>query len=161
MPLNGGERGLSEYLQTIFDKFELRVHKEYHYTQDGLWAKIEDGRVRVGLSDYLQRTAGDVAFVEVVRQGSVVERQTEFGTLETAKTTVSLLSPISGTIDQVNGIVSEKPELVNSDPYGEGWLVILAPRSLEDDLKALMNADQYFELMLKKLETEHKKLEAR
>jgi len=152
---------VSEYLQTVFDKFELRVHKEYHYTEDGLWAKIEAGRVRVGLSDFSQRTGGDVAFVEVVRQGSAVERQAEFGTLETAKTTVSLLSPISGTIDQVNGILSEKPELVNSDPYGEGWLAILAPRNLEDDFKALMNADEYFELMLKKLETEHEKLEVR
>jgi glycine cleavage system H protein len=152
---------LNEYLQTVFDKFDLRVHKEYHYTEDGLWAKIEAGRVRVGLSDYLQRTGGDVAFVEVVRQGSVVERQAEFGTLETAKTTVSLFSPISGTIEQINGILSEKPELVNSDPYGEGWVAILAPRSLEDDLKTLMNADQYFELMIKKLKTEHKKLEAR
>jgi glycine cleavage system H protein len=152
---------LSEYLQTVFDKFELRVHKEYHYTQDGLWAKIEAGRVRVGLSDYLQRTGGDVAFVEVLKQGSVVERQAEFGTLETAKTTVSLLSPISGTIEQANGMLSEKPELVNSDPYGEGWLVIMAPRNLEDDLKTLTNANQYFELMLKKLEREHEKLEAR
>ena len=152
---------MSEYLQTVFDKFELRVHKEYHYTEDGLWAKIEDDRVRVGVSDYLQRTGGDVAFVEVVRQGSTIEKQAEFGTLETAKTTVSLLSPISGTIEQLNGILSEKPELVNSDPYGEGWLVILAPRNLEDDLKTLMNADQYFKLMLNKLETENKKLESR
>ena len=152
---------MSEYLQTVFDKFELRVRKGYYYTEDGLWISMEEGRVRVGVSDYVQRTRGDVAFVEVVRQGSAVERQAEFGTLETAKTTVSLLSPISGTIEQVNGILSEKPELVNSDPYGEGWLVILAPGKLEDDLKTLMNADQYFELMLKKLETEHKKLEVR
>ena len=152
---------MSEYLETVFDKFEIRVHKGYHYTQDGLWARIEAGRLRVGVSDYLQRTGGDVAFVEVVRQSSTIERQAEFGTLETAKTTVSLLSPISGTIEQVNGALSEKPELVNSDPYGEGWLVILAPRNLEDELKTLMNADQYFELMLRKLETEHKKLEVR
>ena len=152
---------MSEYLETVFDKFALRVHKEYHYTEDGLWVKIEASKVRVGVSDYLQRTGGDVAFVEVVRQSSTIERQAEFGTLETTKTTVSLLSPISGTIEQVNGALSEKPELVNSDPYGEGWLVILVPRNLEDDLKTLMNADQYFKLMLKKLETEHEKLEAR
>jgi glycine cleavage system H protein len=152
---------VSEYLQTVFDKFELRVHKECRYTEDGLWLKIEDGRVRVGVSDYLQRTGGDVAFVEVVSQGSTIERQAEFGTLETAKTTVSLPSPVSGTIKQVNGALSEKPELVNSDPYGEGWLVILVPRNLEDELKTLMNADQYFELMLKRLETEHEKLEVR
>lgn len=152
---------MSEYLSTTFDKFELRVRKGYYYTEDGLWISMEEGRVRVGVSDYVQRTGGDVAFVEVVRQGSAVKRQEEFGTLETAKTTVSLLSPISGTTEKVNGILSEKPELVNSDPYGEGWLVILAPRNLEDGLKALMSADQYFELMLTKLETEHKKLELR
>ena len=151
---------MSEYLQTVFEKFELRVHKEYHYTEDGLWAKIEASRVRVGVSDYLQRTGGDVAFVELVKPGSTVQKQTEIGTLETAKTTVSLLSPISGTVEGVNGMLSEKPELVNSDPYAEGWLIILTPHSLEDDLKSLMSADDYFQLMLKKLETEHEKLES-
>jgi len=122
---------------------------------------MEEGRVRVGVSDYVQRTGGDVAFVELLKLGSTVERQREFGTLETAKTTVSLLSPMSGTVEEANGRLVEKPELVNSDPYGEGWLVTLAPRKLENELKALMSADGYFELMLKKLETEHKKLEVR
>jgi glycine cleavage system H protein len=152
---------LSEYLSTTFDKFELRVRKGYCYTEDGLWISMEEGRVRVGVSDYVQRTGGDVAFVELLKPGSTVERQREFGTLETAKTTVSLLSPMSGTVEEANGRLVEKPELVNSDPYGEGWLVTLAPRKLENELKTLMSADGYFELMLKKLETEHKKLEVR
>jgi glycine cleavage system H protein len=152
---------LSEYLSTTFDKFELRVRKGYYYTEDGLWISMEEGRVRVGVSDYVQRTGGDVAFVELLKPGSTVERQREFGTLETAKTTVSLLSPMSGTVEEANGRLVEKPELVNSDPYGEGWLVTLAPWKLENELKTLMSADGYFELMLKKLETEHKKLEAR
>jgi glycine cleavage system H protein len=152
---------LSEYLSTTFDKFELRVRRGYYYTEDGLWISMEEGRVRVGVSDYVQRTGGDVAFVELLKPGSTVERQREFGTLETAKTTVSLLSPMSGTVEEANGRLVEKPELVNSDPYGEGWLVTLAPRKLENELKTLMSADGYFELMLKKLETEHKKLEVR
>jgi glycine cleavage system H protein len=152
---------LSEYLSTTFDKFELRVREGYSYTEDGLWISVEEGRVRVGVSDYVQRTGGDVAFVELLKPGSTVERQREFGTLETAKTTVSLLSPMSGTVEEANGRLVEKPELVNSDPYGEGWLVTLAPRKLENELKTLMSADGYFELMLKKLETEHKKLEVR
>lgn len=122
---------------------------------------MESVRVKVGVTDYLQRTGGDVAFVELVKQGSTVKRQAEIGTLETAKTTVSLLSPISGTIEEVNGMLAEKPELVNSDPYGDGWLVILAPSNLEDDLKTLMGAEDYFKLMLKKLGNEHKKLESR
>jgi len=152
---------LSDYLQTVFDKFELRVRKGYCYTEDGLWISMEEGRVRVGVSDYVQRTGGDVAFVELLKPGSTVERQGEFGTLETAKTTVSLLSPMSGTVEEANGRLVEKPELVNSDPYGEGWLVTLAPRKLENELKTLMSADGYFELMLTKLETEHEKLEVR
>jgi len=152
---------LSDYLQTVFDKFELRVRKGYCYTEDGLWISMEEGRIRVGVSDYVQRTGGDVAFVELLKPGSAVERQAEFGTLETAKTTVSLLSPMSGTVEEANGRLGEKPELVNSDPYGEGWLVTLAPRNLENDVKTLMSADGYFELMLKKLETEHRKLESR
>lgn len=151
---------MSEYLRTVYDKFELRVHKEYHYSEDGVWVKIEASSVRIGVSDYLQKTIGDVAFVEVVKQGSVIKRQSEIGTIDSAKTTVSLPSPVSGTVEQVNGALSEKPELVNSDPYGEGWLVVLAPRNLEDDLKTLMNADQYFEQMLKNLE-EKRKLEVR
>ena len=152
---------MSEYLQTVFDKFELRVRKGYYYTEDGIWANLEGTRVRLGVSDYTQRTGGDAAFVELVREGTAVERQAEIGTLETSKTTVSLHSPISGTMEQTNATLLNKPELVNSDPYGDGWLAILLPSNLEDDLKALMSADGYFRLMLRNLETEHKKLESK
>lgn len=151
---------MSEYLRTVYGKFELRVHKEYHYSEDGVWVKIEASRVRVGVSDYLQKTIGDVAFVDVVKQGSAIEREFEIGTIDSAKTTVSLPSPMSGRVEQVNGALSEKPELVNSDPYGEGWFVVLTPRNLEDDLEMLMNANQYFQQMLKSLE-EKKKLDVR
>lgn len=152
---------MSQYLQTIFDKFELRVRKGYYYTEDGVWVSVEKGRIRVGVSDYLQRTGGDVAFVEVVKPGSPVRKQGEMGTIETAKTTVPLLSPVSGAVEEINDILADKPELVNSDPYGEGWLAVISPCNLDDDLKTLMSADSYFELMLKKLEMEHEKLESR
>lgn len=152
---------MSEYLQTVFDKFELRVRKGYYYCEDGIWARVEGTKVRIGVTDYTQRTGGDVAFVDLVREGTAVERHAEIGTLETAKTTVSLQSPISGTVEQTNATLVDKPELVNSDPYGGGWLAMLMPRYLEDDLKALMSAEEYFQRMLKKLETEHKKLESR
>jgi glycine cleavage system H protein len=152
---------LSEYLQTVFDKFELRVRKGYYYTEDGVWASVEGTKVRIGVTDYAQKTGGDVAFVDLVREGTAVERQAEIGTLETAKTTISLHSPISGTVEQTNATLVGKPELVNSDPYGDGWLAILVPSNLEDDLKALMSAEEYFQLMLEKLETEHEKLESR
>lgn len=151
---------MTDYLQTVFDKFELRVRRGYYYTQEGIWSSVERTRARIGVTDYAQRTGGDVAFVELAKEGSKVERQEQIGTLETAKATISLLCPFSGTVEQVNAVVSEKPELVNSDPYGEGWLLVLAPQHLEDDLKTLMSAEDYFELMLKNLESERKKLEA-
>jgi glycine cleavage system H protein len=152
---------LSEYLTTTFDKFELRVRKGFYYTKDDLWVSIENGKVKVGVSDYLQKTSGDVAFVEVAKPGSTVEKDKEFGTMESAKTTVELLSPLSGRLDEANTKLSGSPELVNSDPYGEGWLVIIAPHNIEFDRASLLSADEYFKLMLEKLQSEHDKLESR
>lgn len=151
---------MSEYLTTVFDKFELRVRMGYHYSEDDIWAKVEKIGIRLGVTDYLQRTSGDMAFVELVKRGLTVERKAELGTLETAKTTVSLLSPTSGTVEEVNTALAQKPELVNMDPYGEGWLVVLSPHRFDEDLNTLMSAGEYFEMMLKKLKTEHQRLES-
>jgi glycine cleavage system H protein len=152
---------LSEYLRTTFDKFELRVRIGFCYTNDDLWASVENMKVRVGIGDYLQKTSGDVAFVEVAKPGSIVEKGKEFGTMESAKATVALLSPVSGRIDEANDKLAGKPELVNSDPYGEGWLVIITPSNLEHERKSLLSAEDYYKLMLGKLQSEHGKLESR
>lgn len=152
---------MSEYLRTVFDKFELRVRKGLYYTRDDLWVSVENGKVKVGVSDYLQKTSGDVAFVEVAKPGSTVEKGKEFGTIESAKTTIALLSPLSGIVDEANSNLSGKPELVNSDPYEEGWLVNIVPRNFEDARTALLSAEDYYKLMLQKLQSEHGKLEAR
>jgi glycine cleavage system H protein len=152
---------MSEYIRTTFDKFELRIRKGFYYTGDGIWINRENGKVRVGVSDYLQKTSGDVAFIDLAERGSTIERGKEFGTIESAKTTVALLSPISSEIDGTNGRLAEKPELVNSDPYGKGWLVVITPRNLEDDLRLLLSAEDYYKLMIEKLQSEHGKLESR
>jgi len=152
---------LSEYLRTIFDKFELRVRIGFYYTRDDLWVSIENGKIRVGVSDYLQKTSGDVAFIEVPKPGSILEKGKEFGTMESAKTTVALLSPVSGKIDEANDNLAGKPELVNSDPYGEGWLVLITPHNLEDDRTSLSSAEDYYKLMLERLQSEHEKLESK
>ncbi len=152
---------MSEYLLTTYDKFELRVRKGFYYTNDDVWVNVENGKAKVGVSDYLQKTSGDVAFIEVAKPGSTVETGKEFGTIESAKTTVALLSPLSGTLDETNSRLTGSPELVNSDPYGEGWLVILTPSNLDDEMRALLSADDYYKLMLQKLQTEHEKLESR
>lgn len=152
---------MSEYLTTTYDKFELRVRKGLYYTKDDLWVSVENGKAKVGVSDYLQKTSGDVAFIECAKPGSTVEKGKEFATIESAKTTVALLSPMSGKLDETNGTLTGKPELVNSDPYGEGWLVVITPRNLEDDRTSLLSAEDYYKLMLEKLQSEHGKLESR
>jgi len=152
---------LSEYLRTVFDKFELQVRKGFYYTRDDLWVSLENGKAKIGVTDYLQKTSGDVAFIEVAKPGSTVEKGKEFGTMESAKTTVALASPLSGELEEMNSNLTGKPELINSEPYGEGWLVIIKPRNLENDRTSLLSAEDYFNLMLEKLRIEHGKLENR
>jgi glycine cleavage system H protein len=152
---------LIEYLRTVYDKFELRVRKDYSYARDGIWVNIENRKAKIGMTDYLQRTSGDLAFIELAKLGSTVEKGETFGTAESAKTTVELCSPVSGTIDESNSKITETPELVNSDPYGEGWLVIVAPRKLENDRASLLSAEDYYDLMLELLQDRHEGLEAR
>jgi len=152
---------LSEYFQTVFDKFELRVRKDYRYTKDDLWVHVEDGKARIGVTDYLQRTSGDVAFIEVAKSGTTIEKSREFGTIESAKTTVALLSPVSGTVEEVNSKLAEKPELINSDPYGDGWLVAVSLPDPTDTSSSLLSAEDYYQLMLEKLQSEQGNLESR
>ena len=149
---------MSEYLQAVVDKFEFRVRKGYYYTRDDLWVSPEGARVRIGVTDYLQRTVGDVGFVEIAKPFSTIEKQAEIGTLETAKTTISLLSPISGQIQEVNEKLAERPELVNSDPYGEGWLALIVSHDPENELKSLLSAEDCFKLMLERLRDQREKL---
>lgn len=152
---------MNEYYRTVYDKFELLVREGFYYTMDDLWVSIENDQAKIGVSDYLQKTSGDVAFIEVAKPGSTVQKGKELGTMESAKTTVALLSPFSGTLDEANSKLTGSPELVNSDPYGEGWLVILKPSNLEDDRSSLLSADDYFKLMLEKLQSEREKLESK
>jgi glycine cleavage system H protein len=93
----------------------------------------------------------------VASLGSTIVRGKEFGTVESAKTTIALFSPASGKVVETNANLAEKPELINSDPYGEGWLTIIAPRNLNDDLRLLLNAEGYYKLMLRKLHGEYEK----
>ncbi len=152
---------MSEYLRTTVDKFELRVRKGFYYTKDDLWVSLENGNARVGVSDYLQKTSGDVAFIEVAKTGSTVEKGKEFGTIESAKTTIELVSPLAGEVSEANDVLIQTPELVNSDPYGEGWLAIISPRNLQEDVRSFLSAEDYYRLMLEKLQAERGKLESR
>ena len=105
------------------------------------WAKIEDGKVRVGVDDFAQKQAGELKFIRLFPTGKEVKQGARFGTLETAKWVGPILSPVSGKIAQVNDEVLNKPPLVNEDPYGKGWMVVIEPSDLEDDLTRLVKGD--------------------
>ena len=117
----------------------LFYHKEY------LWAKKEDGKVRVGMIDFAQKQLHDIVFVELPSIGDTITQNEPFGTLESVKAVSDLIAPISGTIETVNEELESKPELLNEDPYGEGWILIVTPTNLDSDLKTLLNFDEAVE----------------
>ena len=111
----------------------LYFHKEY------LWAKVENGKVKIGVSDYAQKQLHDIVFVELPSAGDTITQNEPFGTLESVKAVSDLVAPVSGTIETVNEELESKPELINEDPYGEGWVITVAPTNLDADLKEIMN----------------------
>ncbi len=120
------------------------VDKDLHYwPQDTAhsWAKNEDGKIRVGVDDFAQKQAGELKFMRLFPAGKKVKQGKRFGTLETAKWVGPLLSPVSGTIVEANQAVLDNPTLVNEDPYGDGWLVIIEPSDLDDDMTRLVKGD--------------------
>jgi glycine cleavage system H protein len=144
--------------QIKVDKWTFRVPKNLVYNENDCWAKIEGDTAKVGITDFLQSMASDIIFVEFKDIGSKVEQFDEVASFESVKTVLDLISPIGGTIERVNEKLSERPDLVNQDPYGEGWFAIMKLKNFENDRENLLNADEYFEVLKRKVEAERKKL---
>lgn len=147
----------TEYLETTVDKFVFKVKRGCWYSENGVWVQLEDGMARVGLTDYVQQSSGDMAFVEVQPAGTVLHQGDELANIETVKVTVSMPSPVSGTIRQVNEELDASPELVNQDPYGAGWLALIELRDWEADKATLLEAERYLEVMRGQAEEEARK----
>jgi len=99
--------------------------EDLRYTKEHEWARDEDGRWRVGITDYAQGSLGDVVYVDLPAVGSTVTEGQPFGEVESTKSVSDLFAPVTGTIVDRNGDLEERPELVNADPYGDGWMVII------------------------------------
>ena len=113
------------------------------YTKEHEWTREEgDGRVRVGITDYAQDALGDVVYVDIPETGTQVKAGQPFGEVESTKSVSDVYSPVSGTVIERNGALEDTPELVNRDPYGEGWIVAI---ELADpsELVKLLDADAY------------------
>lgn len=149
---------MSEFLEATVDKFTFKVATDRLYTGDHLWLKMEEGLVSIGLTDYLQQTAGDVAFAEPEAEGTVLTAGDILGSIETMKTTLDVPSPVEGVIKTVNPRLEDEPEVVNQDPYGEGWLVQLEVNDWEAVHKTLLDPQAYLERMKVEAEEEAKKV---
>ncbi len=122
------------------------VIPDLRFAQDHEWAKLEDGRVRVGISDYAQDQLGDVVYVELPQVGETFGQGAVFGVVESVKAVSELYMPVGGRILAVNEKLEKAPELVNTDPYGDGWMVVVEPVDL-GQLDALMNSAQYLAVL--------------
>ncbi|GAB4410068.1 MAG: glycine cleavage system protein GcvH [Anaerolineae bacterium] len=149
---------MPDYLETTVDKFIFKVATDRHYTAEGLWALAEGNRVRIGMTDFLQQRSGDIAFAEVQPAGTILKVGDEVAVIETIKVNVSLASPVSGTIVAVNPALELSPEVINQDPYGEGWLVIVEADNWPAERDNLLDAQAYFEVMKRQAEEEASQL---
>jgi len=123
--------------------------KEYKYTQEHEWICPESGdKGRVGITDYAQSQLGDIVFIELLSPGTQVEQSQKVGEIESIKAVSDILAPVSGKVLEINQTAIDKPQLVNQDPYGTGWLVRLE-LSKPSELDALMSSEQYDKLVAK------------
>ncbi|WP_115863042.1 glycine cleavage system protein GcvH [Halorussus litoreus] len=122
--------------------FEIPDDRKYLESHE--WADDDEGTVRVGISDFAQDELGDVVFVELPGEGDAVTHDEEFGVVESIKAVSDLYSPVSGTVTAVNDALTDQPELVNEDPFGDGWMLEV---ELDDDsgLDELLSAEEYRE----------------
>ena len=125
---------------------EYQIPEGLYYTEEHEWAKkVEDGTVLVGVSDYAQKQLHEIVYVELPEVGSGFGRMESIGAVESVKAVTDMFTPVGGTIAEVNDALIDSPELINEDPYGEGWIAKIEPKDLDADLAELMDAEAYRE----------------
>ncbi len=120
--------------------------KDLRYSSEHEWARLEGGRVRVGITKFAADRLTDVVFVELPAVGTKVQYMQPFGVVESVKAVSDLYAPVTGTVVEVNTALKETPEVVNSDPYGKGWMLLVQPDNLKE-MDQLMPVDKYLALI--------------
>jgi glycine cleavage system H protein len=144
----------NNFIEVAYDKFVFKADKGCLYHVNECWARREGDIAVVGVTDFLQKTAGDAAFVELPEVGTQLSQNGEAGVVETMKTTLTLISPLSGEVLEINSSLEEEPQLINDDPFVAGWLFKLRPSKWDEEGGYLMDAETYLPAMKKKIEQE-------
>jgi glycine cleavage system H protein len=121
-------------------KFEFP--EDLYYTKEHEWVRVDDGVATIGVTDYAQDSLGDVVFVELPEEGAELQKDESFGVVESVKAVSDLFSPVTGEVIEINDALPDSPEVVNSDPYGEAWMLKLNMND-ETELRELMSAKDY------------------
>ncbi len=120
----------------------MNFPKNLKYTKDHEWIKLDGDTATIGITEFAQRELGDIVYVEIETVGKSLDAEAIFGTVEAVKTVSDLFLPVAGTITEVNPVLASTPELVNTDPYGEGWMIKMKVKNTAD-IQELMDADAY------------------
>ena len=124
----------------------MNVPEDLKYTKDHEWVRVEGESVVIGVTDFAQKELGDIVYVDVDTEGDTIEKEEVFGSVEAVKTVSDLMMPVSGEIVAFNEILEDEPELVNTDPYVDGWMIKVIVSDFTE-LDSLLSADQYKELV--------------
>ncbi|NVK27532.1 MAG: glycine cleavage system protein GcvH [Flavobacteriia bacterium] len=120
----------------------MNIPAELKYSKDHEWIRVEGDVAVVGITDFAQSELGDIVFVDIDQEGETLDSEEVFGSVEAVKTVSDLFMPISGEVAEVNELLADEPEKVNSDPYGEGWMIKIK-MSESSEVDGLMSADEY------------------
>jgi glycine cleavage system H protein len=118
---------------------EYEVPEGLYFSVDFAWIKVEGEKARIGITDYAQKQLREIVFAELPEIGTELNQNDPYGTLESVKAVSDLISPLSGIIEEVNEEVKSNPEVLNEDPFEKGWLIVLKPSNLDEELASLMD----------------------
>lgn len=124
----------------------MLIPENIRYTKNHEWIRVEGNQGYVGITDYAQTELGDIVFVEIETVNELLEKEEVFGTIEAVKTVSDMFMPVSGKVLKVNPTLEDHPEIVNQDPYGEGWMIQITIEN-SSELEQLLSATQYKELI--------------
>jgi glycine cleavage system H protein len=119
---------------------------ELKYTKDHEWIRVEGSDAYIGITEFAQRELGDIVYVDITSKGKEVSREEVFGTVEAVKTVSDLFMPLTGTVNETNPALDSQPELVNTDPYGQGWMVKISIKNASE-VDSLLSAEAYQSLV--------------
>ena len=124
----------------------MNFPSELKYTKDHEWIRVEGNEAYIGITEFAQHELGDIVYVDISSKGKEVAKEEVFGTVEAVKTVSDLFMPLTGTVNETNPALDSQPELVNTDPYGQGWMVKISIKDASE-IAGLLSADAYQSLL--------------